>query len=307
MRILVTGLSGFLGRHLAAVCLEAGDDVCGIQLDDGSGIDGIREQRVDILDKGRLGEVVQGLEPNVIIHLAGLSHVGKSWDRIADYYAVNIQGVENIVEAAGGAHILLASSCEVYGLVSEEDQPIAETRDPAPRNPYAVTKAVAEKFVLGAGGTVVRIFNVVGPGQHPSFALPSFARQLATLRTEPEGKEAVLRVGNLDPRRDLLHVRDAANALHYLAKKRVRGEVFNLASGQAVSIREALDRLREIAGVEVRVEVDPELLRPVDVPLISADIEKLRSLGWAPKRTLTAALEDLWRSVASTGVERSTP
>ena len=179
----------------------------------------------------------------------------------------------------------------------DEEQPIAEDRPLAPRSPYALTKAVAERIALDAGAGVVRSFNLVGPGQQTSFALPSFAQQLAAIaRGEAE---CVLRVGNLLARRDFVDVLDAVDGFRILLGRGAPGSVYNLASGSAPSIAEMLDRLRTISGVAAAIEVDPARERPLDVPTLRGDARRLRELGWRPERGLDGALAALWREASA--------
>jgi GDP-4-dehydro-6-deoxy-D-mannose reductase len=302
MRVLITGISGFLGRHLAPKLLAAGHEVFGIRLDRGEALEGVVERQLDILDSVLLNHVVAELAPEVIVHLAGLSHVGRSWDRMPEYFAVNVLGVENVLGAAPGVKMVLASSGEIYGSVPAAEQPITEGRRPAPRSPYGLTKAAAERLVLASGGVVVRMFNLVGPGQESTFALPDFAEQLAGQMRQAS---AVLEVGNLEARRDFVHVLDGADAFVTLVEHGVEGETYNLGGGKPVSIRGALDRLIEISGLKVSVQVDADRLRPVDIPLLSADASKLEALGWRARRGLTGALKDLWQvTLASASVGR---
>ncbi len=297
MKVLITGSSGFLGRHLARGLRDAGHRVVGLHLDSPAGTAGIEERRVDILDRSAVTSALVEIAPDAVIHLAGLSHVGASWERIPAYFAVNLVGVENVLDAAAGARFLLASSSEVYGQVEAEDLPLVESREAAPRNPYALTKAAAERMVLRAGGVVVRMFNVVGPGQAPSFALPNFARQLASSGRADEAGPVVLKVGNLEAERDFVDVRDAVAAYAVLVERGEGGEVYNLGSGRSVSIRSALDELVRISGLEVQVELDAARIRPVDVPRLQADNGKLRTLGWQPRYSLGDALGGLWSEV----------
>lgn len=294
MRILITGVSGFVGYRLARHLTAKGHDVAGTYLRDRPSLAGVELFDVDLLDPSLLAQTVRRLEPEAVVHLAGLSHVGESWSRLADYFRVNVLGSENVLRAAAGRHLLAASSAEVYGAVPEEEQPISEVRPLAPQSPYAMTKAAMERLVLAADGVVVRSFNIVGPGQAQNFALPTFARQLAAMSSGRQ--EAVLKVGNLTARRDFVHVDDAVDALELLLEKGEAGECYNLGSGTAYSIGEILDRLIAISGVDTELQEDPDRYRPVDLPLLRADKGRLSGLGWSQSRDLDRALEDLWQT-----------
>ncbi len=300
MRVLVTGISGFIGCYLARELESTGAVIFG--LDDRLPRKGANETgriageifEADILDRPALTKHVDRCAPDVVVHLAGLSHVGQSWKRPGDYLRVNFIGTRNVLRAAGGCRVIVASSAEVYGVVPESEQPIAEDRPLDPRSPYAMTKACAEELAREHGAIVVRAFNIIGVGQAGHFAVPSFARQLAAIAKGE--RAAVLRVGDLRPRRDFLHVADAASAYRILIDRGEPGQVYNLASGEAWSIGEVLDRLRSISGVTAEVEHDEERLRPVDVPLLRGDNRKIRDLGWAPRYDLDQALGDVWRA-----------
>ncbi|MEM7052717.1 MAG: GDP-mannose 4,6-dehydratase [Acidobacteriota bacterium] len=292
MHLLVTGISGFVGSRLAQVALARGHRISGLCLGERPAPAGAEVRAVDILDRAALKRLVEELDPDVIIHLAALSHVGQSWERMADYFSVNVLGTENLLDAAGDRRVVFASSAEVYGYVPPEEQPIGEGRGLAPRSPYALTKAAAERMALGRGAIAVRSFNLIGAGQSPEFALPSFALQLAAI--ERGDQEPVLAVGNLAARRDFLAVADGVAALLLLAERGAPGEVYNVASGRARSIEETLLQLREISGLEVRLEIDPARMRPVDIPLLQADCSKLRALGWSPEMTFDDALREIW-------------
>jgi len=299
MRVLVTGANGFLGRHLVEGLAGAGHVPIGLALDETGIAPDIERHAVDVRDAAAVTAVVESAAPDAILHLAALSHVGESWERIPDYFAVNVLGTENVLAAASGRRFFFASSAEVYGTVPGEEQPIPESRPLAPRSPYALTKAAGERLALGAGASVIRLFNLLGAGQAANFALPSFARQLAAIRAGRE--RPVLRVGNLEARRDFVNVRDAVDAIVRLLTIDSPGGIYNLATGEAVSIREALERLRRLSGVETEIEIDPERLRPVDVPLLRGDASRLRALGWTPERGFEGALAELWaEAVAET-------
>ncbi len=294
MRVLITGVSGFLGVPMARRFVAAGHRVFGTYVGDPPSVDGIDSVRADLLDPTALRDAVDRARPDVVVHLAGLSHVGESWDRAEEYRRINVDGTERLLSAAEGCRVVLASSAQVYGPVAPRSQPIREEMPLNPRNPYAESKAEAERLVLAAGGTGIRLFNVVGPGQAPNFALPSFASQLAALRGV---EDPVLRVGDLSPRRDFLPLSDAIEGYLTVVEHGDPGAVYNLGSGVAVSIAEALEVLIEVSGVRPRVEVESSRLRAQEVPLLYADIRRLEALGWAPQSDLRRALEDLWSSL----------
>lgn len=311
MRVLVTGASGFIGCHLAAHLAACGDRVvgtyAGARPDSGSGtgLEGVELHAVDVTDGPAMAALVAAVDPEVVIHLAGLSHVGASWQRLDEYFLVNVLGTERLLEAARGRRVVFASSAEVYGVVPESEQPISEARPVAPPSPYAMTKACAERFVLAAGGVVARTFNLVGPGQAPRFALPAFARQLAAIQ---RGEQVpVLETGNLSARRDFVHVEDGARAYRLLAVEGLSGEVYNVASGHSLSIEEALSRLMRAAGMEVPIEPDPARFRPVDVPLLTGDASRLEALGWKAEKSVDDAVRELWESVVAASAASPCP
>jgi GDP-4-dehydro-6-deoxy-D-mannose reductase len=311
MRVFVTGLSGFVGRHLARALVARGHQVAGTGHEGGLAVEGAELH--DLLlgagveaDREGLRSLLRDFAPDRVVHLAGLAHVGSSWQRVPEYYRVNLLATEAVLAeaAAAGARVLLASSAEVYGVVPEEEQPIAEERPPAPVSPYALTKAAAERQALASGAVVARMFNMIGAGQSESFALPAFAHQLAEIahgRRPPR-----LAVGNLEARRDFVHVKDGAEALALLAEKGEPGRIYNIATGRARSIREALDLLLAASGQRVEIALDERYLRPADIALLRGSAEPLGALGWHPHRTTEQAVAELWlesrnRAAAATG------
>lgn len=293
MHVLITGIGGFIGPRLARNLLEHGHRVSGTWLENTPppNVEGADLYHADLMDRNSLDRVFEAAKPDAVVHLAGLSSVGDSWNRPGEYFQVNVLGTENLLEAAGDCRIVFASSAEVYGPVPAEEQPIHEERLPDPRSPYALTKAAAERLALARGAVVARSFNLVGPGQAPGFVLPSFAGQLSAIS---RGEQTALKVGNLTARRDFVHVEDGAEAFRVLVESGRPGRIYNIAGGQALSVAEVLDRLCAVAGLKPPVEEDPERMRPVDVPLLLGDNGGLRKLGWEPRRTLDDALSDLW-------------
>ena len=291
MRALVTGASGFVGRWLTKRLVERADEVVGVSSESAI-IEGVESLNLDLLDMPSLNALAGRWTPDIVVHLAGLASVGRSWSNPADYFKVNVLGTENLLHAFPDAKILFASSAEVYGDVPEEMQPLTEQLVPAPGNPYALTKAAAERLVLAADKTVMRFFTLVGAGQSRRFALPSFAEQLAELRCSGGG---TMKVGNLAARRDFLHVEDAVDAMITLIDTDLPDSVYNVGGGEVTSVRDALDRLIRLSQVEAKIEVDPQRIRPIDVPLQSADSTRLRSLGWSPRLGLDDALNEIWR------------
>jgi GDP-4-dehydro-6-deoxy-D-mannose reductase len=295
MRVFVTGVTGFVGRHLVAALLAGGHAVAGTGRENGGeGLEGVAVDTLDLGDRVGLAAAIGRFRPERVIHLAGLAHVGTSWKQMPEYFRVNVLGTEAVLDAAGGVPVVLASSGEVYGVVPATEQPIGEERPPAPASPYALTKAAAERLVLRAGGLVARPFNMIGPGQAPSFALAAFARQLGEIAAGRQ--EPVLAVGNLEARRDFVHVADGAAAFVRLVEAGEPGHVYNVASGEAVSIRQVLDELLAESGLGVEIACDERFLRPADIPMLAGSSEPLRRLGWRPRSSRRAAIADLWRA-----------
>jgi GDP-4-dehydro-6-deoxy-D-mannose reductase len=298
MHLFITGIGGFVGSRLARYLAGRGERVSGSYLDvlpAVADLPGVDLHEVNLLDRAALESAVRAAAPDAVVNLAGLSHIGESWEweKMPDYFWVNVVGTENVLAAAAGRPVVIVSSADVYGQVPREEQPIGEDRRIAPQTPYALTKAAAERLALNLGAIVVRSFNLVGPEQAAKFALASWASRLAAIRRGEQ--PPVLEVGDLSTWRDFVHVDDGAAAYRLLAEKGTPGTVYNLASGQAVQMRDALRRLIAIAGVEVEVKEGVFPPRPFDIPYIAGDASRLRALGWRMERGLDEALRDIWR------------
>ena len=304
MRILLTGVAGFVGRHLAARLLAAGHKLRGLDLPGGVHPEGVEPLDWDLAGGEGLAAELAGWRPDAVVHLAAQSAPKLALaDPVATFHA-NVTGTLRLLEAlregAPGARLLFAGSSEVYAV---SDRPHREEDPLAPANPYGSSKAAGEILVLQYArtwkipGIVARSFPHTGAGQQPNFALPAFARQVA--RVEAGLQEPVIRVGNLDARRDWLDVRDVTAAYELLLEKGEPGEVYNVCSGRDHGVGEALDYLVAACKRDLRVEVDPELLRPLDLPRLSGDSGKLRAAtGWVPRIEFEPMLDDLladWR------------
>jgi len=298
LRVLVTGANGFAGRHVVAALRARNHVVVGA----GHVRDGDVDAGLDLDDPANIHSVVAGAQPDAIVHLAGQAFVPAANADPIGTYNVNALGTARLLEAgralAPRARIVVAGSADVYGLQPRAAYPLRESIAPNPASPYAASKVAAEAFALAAAHTygldvvVTRAFNHIGPGQDARFVVASFARQLAAIAA---GGPPLLSVGNLEAQRDFLDVRDVADAYVALAEGRAPGGVYNVARGEAVSIKEILRRLITIARVPVEVREDPERMRPADVPLIVGDAAKLReATGWVPQISLERSLRDIY-------------
>lgn len=298
MRALVTGGSGFVGRHLVDALRREGAEAfpCGGPLDGGLSI--------DLGDAETIRRALDASRPDVVFHLAAQTFVPEALASPVETYETNAVGSARVAEAvraydAGPApRIVFASSAEVYGARGAREYPLRETVEPRPQNPYGASKAAAEAILLGESRAfgldvvVARAFNTIGPGQSERFVIASFAAQLARIAA---GANPKLFVGNLDTARDFLDVRDVTAAYVALARDGERGEVYNVCSGAAISIRDALGELIRIAGVPVEVREDPERVRAAENPLSAGDPAKVRArTGWAPQIPLRTSLRDVY-------------
>ena len=297
MRALVTGAGGFVGGHLVRHLRACGDDVVELE----GRIDGI-----DITVADDLTEAVIKAEPDVVYHLAGASDVGGSWADPRATFLANALGTLNVLEAsreAGAGRVLAVTSADIYGRVTESELPLHEDQPLRPVTPYAASKvaadALAQQAWLGHQMPVIRVraFNHLGPGQSDKFVAPSLAARIA--RNERDGGDEVP-IGNLTPRRDITDVRDVVRAYRLLVEHGQAGEAYNVCSGKAVSVEEIAERLLAMARHPMRLVIDPDLKRPVDIPVLVGDSTKLATAtGWAPTIDLDTTLADVladWRS-----------
>lgn len=301
-RVLVTGASGFVGRHLVDLLGRQGIAVCGLGPEGlAAGFEPAAWRQADVLDLEAVSGAVSELQPDTVVHLAGQASAGRSFRDQEITFRVNVLGTRNLLEAvrrhAPSARVLAIGSGESYGPQLEGSR-VAEPRAFRPVSPYALSKAVADEIALayatahGLDIVRTRSFSHAGPGQGSGFALPSFASQIAAF--ERAGRDGVLQVGNLDVTRDILDVRDVAEGYLALIKSGRPGEAYNVCSGTGVRLSDVVGMLIGLAGVGVRVDVDPARVRPADVPYLVGDPAKVeRETSWRPGRSLRHTLEDL--------------
>jgi GDP-4-dehydro-6-deoxy-D-mannose reductase len=289
VRCVITGGRGFAGRHLARHLLDTSHDVTVLD-----------RAELDVVDAAAVARQFAAQRPEVVFHLAALTHVGESYDDPAGVARVNVDGTLAVLHAAadtGARVVVVVGSAEEYGAVPPGEVPIAETRPPAPVSPYGASKAEATRrageFARDAPLRVViaRPFNHTGPEQSTRFLIPALAARIAA--AELRGGDHVA-VGNLDPVRDIGDVRDVVRAYALLAERGEPGEIYNIATGRGVTVRDVARLLIDQATVPLELRVDPGLVRPVDIPILVGDHRKLTAAtGWAPRIPLAQTLRDV--------------
>jgi GDP-4-dehydro-6-deoxy-D-mannose reductase len=311
VKILITGIAGFAGSHLAEFALREGAEVVGTILP-GAPTDNLASVRqevatvdCDLTEPGAAGQVLRDTRPDRVFHLAGAAVVGTSWALRADVLRTNLEATYQLCEGLRRHPVpcLIVSSGEVYGVVPEDEQPISEARRWAPGSPYALSKASQELYAgyyarsEGLPLVIARAFNHVGPRQGLGFVWSDVARQIAQI--EKGAVPPVLEVGTTTTRRDFTDVRDMVQAYWRLLGRGEPGRTYNAASGKATSIQEVIDAFRARAHRPIEMRQSPERIRPVDVPMLVGDASRLRALtGWAPAISLTQSIEDVledWR------------
>ena len=312
-RVLLTGITGFIGSHLAERLVADGVDVHGIAFEPPphphlAGIAAkVTIHHADLADPGELRGAVAAARPDAVVHLAGQAIPSLAQRDAGGTVQVNVVGTANVLAALEpGMRLVYASSADVYGV--PERVPVNEDAPLRPTNVYAASKAAAEAIVREFGDrpghptVILRPANTNGPRQHPGLAASGFAKQIA--EAEAGLAEPVIRHGRLDAQRDFLDVRDVAAAYTAaigLAPERT--ETYNVGSGQPVTIERILDTLVRLARITVRTELDPERVRAGEPSTLALDVSRFRArTGWEPKIPLERSLEDTldhWRTVTA--------
>jgi GDP-4-dehydro-6-deoxy-D-mannose reductase len=305
--ILVTGAAGFAGSHLLdLLATRDGDEVIAWHRPTTTNTRQIARTRwaaVDLLDRAAVVDAIGRTRPGAVYHLAGAAHVGRAWDRTVSTFEANVLGTHHLLDALRASEltipVLIVSSAMVYQPAA---RPLTESHPLVPANPYGVSKLAQELLATrsvadGVDVRIARAFNHVGPRQAPTYAASDFARQIAEI--EMGRRDPTIFVGNLEARREVTDVRDTVRAYELLLTRGQTARPYNVCSGNAIPIREVLDRLVANARVPVSVRVDSDRFRPQDVPLLEGDPARIRDeLGWRPSIPVDGTLEALleyWR------------
>ena len=317
MRVLITGITGFVGSHLADFLLEKGGiEVYGIERwrSRTENIEHIKDRinlmGCDIRDASSVKKLIEKIKPERIFHLAAQSFVPTSWHAPQETLTTNIIGELNIFEAVRelGVNPLtqIAGSSEEYGLVKKDELPVKETNPLRPLSPYAVSKVgqdlLGYQYYKSYGLNIIctRGFNHSGPRRGEVFVCSDFSKQIALI--EKGKQKPVISVGNLEAIRDFTDVRDMVRAYWLATEKGKPGEVYNISSGKGYKIKEVLDILLRLSKERIEIKQDPSRMRPSDVPVLIGDCKKFReATGWKPEIPFEKTLEDLlnyWRERA---------
>lgn len=311
-KAFVTGLTGFVGAHLANHLLEKGYTVSGTYLtqesaDTFSLKDKVNLHKLDLLDSDKTYELIKEEKPDVIFHLAAMSSPRESFKDPNKTLTTNISSQVNVLEAVRKlklkeTKILIVSSAEVYGRVNPNAIPINEETPLNPTNPYAVSKIAQDfmglEYFLSEKLQIIRVrpFNHVGPGQSPGFVISAFSKRIVDIE---KGREKVMRIGNLTAKRDFTDVRDMVKAYVLAVEKGVVGDAYNLGSGKSYEISDILEKLIDLSTVEITTEEDPALMLPSDDPELKCDNTKFVELtGWKVEVPIEKTLKDTldyWR------------
>lgn len=309
MKALVIGGGGFVGSYLVNhLADDLGMETAVTKIEkEQLELNNAKIYNMDVMDKEQISGILNDFRPDYILHLAAQSSVAYSWKNPGLTIDINIKGSVNLLDAIRELdykpRTLLIGSGEEYGHIKEDECPIVEDTVLRPGNIYAATKSCqnmigaiyAKAYDLDI--MMVRAFNHIGPNQAPMFVVADFCKQVADI--EKGLHEPVMYVGNLSAKRDFTDVRDVVRAYGLLVQKGQRGETYNVGTGHALAIQEILDKIVGMSNQKIEVKVDPEKLRPVDVPIIEPVIAKITECtGWVPEISIDQTLRetlDYWR------------
>lgn len=302
MKVLITGMNGFVGQYLKREFQTYNNEVVGIGLSKSDDI-----IIGNVLDRDRIIQIVTEVKPDTIVHLAGQPRVNYSWDNPSETIQLNTISSLNILDAVIALNrpvrILFIGSSEQYGIVDLKNNYVDEKFPTKPVNPYAISKQAQEDLVLSVAHkrnldvVLTRSFNHIGPGQRTGMVIPDFASSI--VKIEKGLQEPVIQVGNLGVKRDFTDVRDVVRAYRLLIEKGCSGEIYNVGNGKSYSIKEMLDFMMNLSNININIEININKFRPVEIPELICNNKKINvTCGWLPlidiKKTLEETLE-YWR------------
>lgn len=310
-KVLIIGAAGFVGKYLIRYYRKQNSyEIYATKLAN----EEIPENEIqvfdlDILQKDEIVKLLYAIRPDYIFHLAAQSSVSVAWNNPGLTIDINIKGAVNVLDAVRELYykprILLIGSGEEYGYIEADEVPIKEENRIRPGNIYAATKACQNMIgniyskAYDMKVLMVRAFNHIGPEQSSIFVVSDFCRQVAEI--ELGRREPVMYVGNLSAKRDFTDVRDVVRAYSLLIERGQPGETYNVGSGQAFEIKEILEKITALSQRQIKIEIDPNKIRPVDVPIIEADVRKLKEItGWQREISLEQTISetlDYWRNI----------
>ncbi len=315
MKVFITGISGFAGSHLAELLVNNGHEVLGTYLTEESlvNVGNIKDKlsllKINLLDVQSVNDIISEKKPDVVYHLAAIASAAKSFKNPIETLTNNIAAEINILEAIRNANLMdtkifIVASGDMYGLVDSQNIPINENTPFMPTNPYAVSKIAQDYLALQYFLTYklriirARPFNHIGPRQGLGFVVADFAKKIVDI--EKGNAESVLKVGNLDAKRDFTDVRDMVKAYSLLMEKGISGEAYNIGSGISHSIKDIVTLMQSKAKVQFDISYDESLMRPSDNPELTCNADKMKKLtGWNPEIPLEKTIEDIldyWRN-----------
>lgn len=302
-KVLITGSEGFVGPHLWKELESHGYEVYGTTLHaPETGL----PKNVSVCDIGseeQLTSLISDIKPDAIFHLAGWSNPGSSFTNPQKTFEINVLGTINLLEAVKKTpdyhpRIIAIGSSAEFGIVPQDKLPITENTTLMPNSPYAASKVstwfVFQQYITSFKMDIVYAtpFNHTGPGQLPGFLAPDIASQIAQI--EEGDKEPVIQTGDLSPKRDMLDVRDVVRAYRLLLEKGELGERYLISSGRSIPVSEVVDTLISLSKIKITHQIDPNKMRPSDIPDQYGDSSKLNKLtGWHPEIPLDKTLSDL--------------
>jgi len=312
-KVLITGATGFVGRYLIDLLKEMEPDclifgTCFPEHPESCDVlDGVELSHLDMRSEDNVSDCIKKVQPDWIFHLAAVSNVGYSWANRKETLEANMMGTFYLFEAirtySPQSRILFVSSCDVYGILSPIGEALTEDHPTPAASPYALSKISGELLsqfysnIEGLNIVISRSFPHTGPGQSANFVFSDWASQITSIE---KGKiEPLIKVGNLNARRDYSDVRDVVKAYLLLLRKGRKSEIYNVCSGKANSLKDNLDFLLSLTPKDIRVEVDSLKLRKADISLVLGNNGKIRNeLNWTPEIPLNQTLKELldyWR------------